>query len=302
MALSDSRHDLSNPDLVVGRGNRLGYRTPVEFSDRDSHLHWVEWETGQIEAIAPPSDHVHINVVMAGTGRFFRSDALGTREDAFRPGLVNVTLPDAGGGVIACDGVSLGALGMSLSELQAGTAEYLDGRDCDFERIAHRLWDSALISAVLMQLSQAARTGQLGASLLDHSAGVIALAIAQQMGGAISALGRDRGSLSAVQQRRVEAFVDERLGDELSVDDMARIVGVGPRHFTRLFRNSFGVAPYAYLLERRLLAAQRLIRQANASVTDIALDCGFSGSAAFSAAYRRRFGVRPSDDRRAACR
>jgi transcriptional regulator GlxA family with amidase domain len=61
-------------------------------------------------------------------------------------------------------------------------------------------------------------------------------------------------------------------------------------HFSHLFKQSIGTAPYQYLLQQRVERAKQLLKQTERSIMDIALECGFNSHShsqhAVSAIYR----------------
>ncbi|MGY4208019.1 AraC family transcriptional regulator [Burkholderia sp. PvR073] len=65
--------------------------------------------------------------------------------------------------------------------------------------------------------------------------------------------------------------------------------------FIRTFRKANGLTPHQYIIESRLQAARRLIERGQCDVTEAALDCGFSSASHFSATFRKRWGVSPSE-------
>lgn len=103
-----------------------------------------------------------------------------------------------------------------------------------------------------------------------------------------------RGQFSRAQQTTLTARIDESLDQTLNLATMAGWLNLSPYHFARLFRASFGLAPYQYVQEQRLLRARRLLHQPGAKITAIALGCGFGDHSQFTRAFRRRFGQTPS--------
>jgi AraC-like DNA-binding protein len=75
--------------------------------------------------------------------------------------------------------------------------------------------------------------------------------------------------------------------------ELARALGITPRHLQRLFAAQLGRSPREWLNEQRLLAARQMLRQARA-VKEVAYALGFSSLPQFSRDFRSRFGVRPS--------
>ncbi len=111
---------------------------------------------------------------------------------------------------------------------------------------------------------------------------------------------RYRGGLTNVGRRRVEDYIRSRLADKISIADLTGIVGLGPRHFTRAFRQSFRMTPMQFILELRFEEAKRLLLASNSSVTDIAFSCGFSRAQHFTSTFRKFSGTCPTEFRRAA--
>lgn len=98
------------------------------------------------------------------------------------------------------------------------------------------------------------------------------------------------------QLRRAEDFMRSRLDGPLSLDDVADAAGTNRRTLALLFRRYRDLSPIEVLRNMRLDAAHaQLARQDGASVTQIALNCGFSHLSRFAACYRERFGMLPRE-------
>ena len=65
--------------------------------------------------------------------------------------------------------------------------------------------------------------------------------------------------------------------------------------FIRSFKKAHGLTPHQYIVERRLQAARSLIASGQCGVTEAAFDCGFSTASHFSATFRKRWGISPSE-------
>jgi AraC family transcriptional regulator len=107
-----------------------------------------------------------------------------------------------------------------------------------------------------------------------------------------------RGGLATWQQRRVAEFIEEHLGDEVSLSDLAQLVRLSPFHFARAFKQSFGVPPHRYHIGRRMERAKDLLAVTPLSVTEIGIDIGFRETSSFTAAFHKFTGHTPSDYRR----
>ncbi len=109
--------------------------------------------------------------------------------------------------------------------------------------------------------------------------------------------GRQTG-LAPWQQKRVADYIETRLEARLTIADMAALVHLSPFHFSRAFKQSFGMPPHRYHMMRRVEAAKALLNATKTPMTEIALRLGFSEASSLSAGFRRMTGVSPSAYRR----
>src|SRR6266540_3778758 len=107
-----------------------------------------------------------------------------------------------------------------------------------------------------------------------------------------------RGGLPGWQQKRVAQYIEEHLADEISLTSLARLAQLSPFHFSRAFKESFGMPPYRYLTSRRIDRAKVLLAQRKLSVTEIGLDVGFTETSSFTSAFRKVTGETPTEYRR----
>ncbi|HUG86566.1 MAG TPA: AraC family transcriptional regulator [Euzebya sp.] len=96
---------------------------------------------------------------------------------------------------------------------------------------------------------------------------------------------------------RAKDLADARYADPIRVADMAKAAGLSPAHFSREFSRTFGEAPHAYLLTRRLERSASLLRSTDRTVTDICFMVGLESVGSFTTSFRRMFGVTPTQYR-----
>jgi AraC-like DNA-binding protein len=111
-----------------------------------------------------------------------------------------------------------------------------------------------------------------------------------------------RASLAQVQ--RAEDFMAARFGEPLTLSDVSRAVGVGPRALQLAFHRHRRSSPLKFLHHRRLEEARRRLSQpgSEVTVTTVAYECGFTHLGRFAEDYRRAFGEPPSRAIRSAVR
>ena len=92
--------------------------------------------------------------------------------------------------------------------------------------------------------------------------------------------------------QQVLSYINEHLHEELTVDQLADLAYLSKYHFMRLFKAQTGSTVHAYVRQKRLLHAARLIRE-GVSVGKAAADSGFGDYSAFHRAFRESFGISP---------
>jgi AraC family transcriptional regulator len=107
-----------------------------------------------------------------------------------------------------------------------------------------------------------------------------------------------RGGLACWQQKRVAGYIEEHVADDIPLSTLAELARLSPFHFSRSFKQSFGIPPHRYHAHRRIERAKQLLADRQLPVRTIALDVGFSDASRFSAAFHRLTGQTPSCYRR----
>ncbi|MEA2779841.1 MAG: AraC family transcriptional regulator [Rhodospirillaceae bacterium] len=107
-----------------------------------------------------------------------------------------------------------------------------------------------------------------------------------------------RGGLAGWQQKRVAEYIEENLAEPISLATLAGVVRLSPTHFARAFKQSFGMPPHSYHVRKRIERAKVMLADPARSVTEVALDCGFSAASNFSTVFRKTCGRTPMSYRR----
>ena len=99
----------------------------------------------------------------------------------------------------------------------------------------------------------------------------------------------DRGD---AKLQPVLSYINEHLRDPLTVEGLAERFYMSPYHFMRLFKAQTGATVHAYVRQKRLMNAARLIRE-GVPAAKAAAECGYADYSAFHRAFRESFGVSP---------
>lgn len=100
--------------------------------------------------------------------------------------------------------------------------------------------------------------------------------------------------------RRALTWIDENLGEQMSIPDMASASGLSESHFRQCFHKETGFTPSDYLARRRVMHAKPLLRGRQLAITEIAYRLGFGSSPYFAAVFKKLTGMTPSEYRDAA--
>jgi AraC-like DNA-binding protein len=128
--------------------------------------------------------------------------------------------------------------------------------------------------------------------------------IADVLEGAFDHMGtrpKKRASTDTDHAARTEVaktYLATRLGDNVTLDEVAAQVNSSPFNFARIFQQQTGIPVHRYLTQLRLRASLERVAEQRADLTSIALDLGFSSHSHFTDVFRREFGKTPSEFRK----
>jgi len=110
-----------------------------------------------------------------------------------------------------------------------------------------------------------------------------------------NALSRKRKPGSEIQRAvlKAMAFIHTHYSEPISRSMIAAHIGMSERHLTRCFNQEIGVTPITYLNRYRVHQAKVLLDVGEKSITDIALEVGFSSSGYFTRVFRQEIGLSP---------
>ena len=139
-----------------------------------------------------------------------------------------------------------------------------------------------------------AADGRLDPTYCDAMSWSLALYLVRRYGRAGNS-GRTRAlRLPPWRLRRIADYVEEHLDREIRIADLAALVGVSGGYLHRAFRTSTGVTPLAFINERRVCRAMRILETERTSMVDIALRIGFVSPSHFTRTFRSVTGLSPS--------
>jgi len=148
------------------------------------------------------------------------------------------------------------------------------------------------LAAVLQAMHQEVRDGCASGRLYGES---ISLALLAYLAGRYATPRAEscEGKLSHAQKRCLVDYIRANLTSNISVTELADLVQMSPSHFARVFRASFGVTPYRFVMRERTEAAKDMLASTKVSASQVAMAFGFSSQSHFVKVFRGFTGVTP---------
>jgi AraC family transcriptional regulator len=258
----------------------------------------LEMATPAGEFFAPPVD----DLVLILDRAIYRAKAdLGAGRFAVRgePGNLYLVAPNTATTMTAETPHAVGAVAVPSPFLRPFLEERRGAAEpFDFGRLHTGAFRNATVTAMAERMWRAAAMGEAAGRLFADSAAIV---LANEL--VAEADGRARvqtGGLSPQQLRRAVEFIGANVKDDLGLAEVAGVVGLSPWHFARAFKESTGVPPHRWLIQRRLELAQDLLARTDLRITEIAAAVGYDDPNQLARIFRRYVGTSPGAWRRAA--
>lgn len=92
-------------------------------------------------------------------------------------------------------------------------------------------------------------------------------------------------------------YISQHCSEDLCLDDIAALAGFSKYHFSRLFKQFTGISFYKYLNQKRIALAEKQLSDANNSITDVAINSGFSSMSSFIRMFKQIKNCTPTEFR-----
>ncbi len=109
----------------------------------------------------------------------------------------------------------------------------------------------------------------------------------------ITAQDRTIPSGQEMRLKQMLMYIDRNLENHITVPEIAGAANICTRECQRIFHRYIHYSPTEYILRKRMFHAARMLADTDSSVTDIALNCGFSNPCYFSKQFRQMMNTTP---------
>lgn len=150
-----------------------------------------------------------------------------------------------------------------------------------------------VISALLESLrDEVAANHRPQTAYVEHLLAVVLSRLAR-LDGTVSTTDARSAPLNRPALNRVQDYIEANIGSDIALTDLAGLLDMPVDSFARRFRAATGLAPYAYVIERRVRHAETLLKTTREEIAVIALTLGFSSQSHLTTTFRRVVGTTP---------
>lgn len=167
--------------------------------------------------------------------------------------------------------------------------------DCGhWELHTHLGFQDHLIHSLCLGLKEEVERGGTSGHLYSESlATTLAMHLARHYVRKRPRILQQAGGLAQRHVRLVMEFVQENLQRDITLQEMATVVGFSPFHFARLFKKATGTSPYRFVLQQRIERAKQLLVLGELPLADVAVETGFFDQSHLTTHFRKHCGVTP---------
>jgi AraC-like DNA-binding protein len=90
-------------------------------------------------------------------------------------------------------------------------------------------------------------------------------------------------------------YINDHCTENLKMDDLADIAGFSKFHFSRLFKQIMNVSCYDYLINRRVMNAEKLLIEPDMTIMQVAMKSGFNSLATFNRVFKAKNHCTPKE-------
>lgn len=96
----------------------------------------------------------------------------------------------------------------------------------------------------------------------------------------------------------LKAYLDKHNKEQVTIDELSKLIYRSPSQTIRIFRQAFGITPYKYLMKQKMELAKLLLLNTNMTIKEISLDLNFHDEHYFSNYFKDNYGLSPLNYRK----
>ncbi|MEM7665830.1 MAG: AraC family transcriptional regulator [Pseudomonadota bacterium] len=163
----------------------------------------------------------------------------------------------------------------------------------DFGKLHEQKFHDPIVETLILRMLEQAMMDHPTSDLfLDHATNTILTSLLCRSG-AMHAEIEPAGPLTDQDIAKVAGIIEDRLEDNLTIADLARVTSLSDWHFARAFKDATGLSPHQFVLRRRIARGKDLLQKTALSIAEIAAAAGFSSQSHMTDVFREKVGTTP---------
>lgn len=152
----------------------------------------------------------------------------------------------------------------------------------------------SLIQQIGLTLKSELASGEMGSRIyIESLATTLCIHILKHYSASSGTIATYSEGLSRLQLRQAVEYINQNLEKDLTLAEIAAVVGMSMYHFSRLFKQSTGFSPHQYVLNSRIDKAKRLLAITEEAIDQICQQVGFQTQSHFTNVFRKLIGTTP---------
>lgn len=188
---------------------------------------------------------------------------------------------------------------LPIERWQNTAAEVFECEHC-VELVPQFSPEDTTLRQILLLLAQELHSGGVNGSLfVDGLTTALITHLLQHHSTVSSPFRSSSHGLTSWQFQQIVEFIHANFDKKLSLEELARVAGVGTSYFPHIFRKTTGFSSYQFVLSHRLEHSKKLLANPDLPIAEIGLEVGFANQSHFTTAFRKAYGTTPASYRKA---
>lgn len=176
-------------------------------------------------------------------------------------------------------------------------AQVAEASEIDTERIdlvnCFSKQDLHLQHIAMLLLAELRSGGMMGQMYVESLTQVLVIHLLRHYSTFTQTITSENRSLTHSRLQQALDYIHIHLDQELSLGQIAEVINISPTYFASLFKRATGISPHQYVIQERVERAKSLLLKTDLSITDIALQVGFSSQSHLTQQFKRLTGITP---------
>ncbi|MBW4542492.1 MAG: AraC family transcriptional regulator [Myxacorys chilensis ATA2-1-KO14] len=179
---------------------------------------------------------------------------------------------------------------------QIAEASEIDLKQIDFVNCFVQQ-DLQLHQVAMLLFAESQSDGVMGRLYIESLTQVLVIHLLRHYSTFAPIITSQNRSLTRTQLQQAIDYIQTHLNRDLSLAELASVIGISPTYFASLFKQAMGISPHQYVIQQRVERAKLMLLRTDLAIADIAVQVGFSSQSHLTQQFKRVTGLTPKQVR-----